>query len=251
MNKIFIGTSGFLYQHWLGNFYPMNLKEDAFLSFYAQKFNTVEINSSFYHIPRQKTIKNWLLQTPKNFIFSFKMSRFVTHFGKLDPKVASFKLFFEALKPVLNEKIKHLILIQLPSSFKLNLEKLKTFINSLPKDFLYAFEFRHQSWFCQEVYQIFKKKNIAVVLSDSPIKNNNFQNRLWPYVEVETANFFYIRFHGSKRLFASSYSNQELEFYAKLIKQKIKKNMRVFCYFNNDAEGYAIENALKLKNLLA
>lgn len=248
MPNVFIGTSGFQYWHWQKVFYPNHLKPKDYLKFYARYFLTVEINSSFYHIPHQKTIKNWLSQTSKDFVFSFKMSRFVTHFGKLDSEVKSFKLFFNALKPLTNSPIKHLILIQTPVSFKINLEKLKKFIKNLPKNFLYAFEFRHPSWFCSKLYQIFKKENFALVLSDNPLKNKT--QHLWPYVNIDTANFFYIRFHGSKILFTSSYSDKELKFYAQLIKEKLKKQMKVFCYFNNDAKGYAIENALFLKKLL-
>ncbi len=141
----------------------------------------------------------------------------------------SFSLFFEALKPLAASPPKHLVLIQTPASFKANLEKLKNFLKAIPKTFLYAFEFRHWSWFCEETYQILRKFNTAVVLADSPIKqlqsvkisqsqlksaitnsseSNQFQpiptERLWPYVNVDTASFFDIRFHGSKRLFASS-----------------------------------------------
>lgn len=258
MANFFIGTSGFLYSHWLGRFYPSNLNRQDFLNFYSQNFNTVEINASFYHIPKTKTIKTWLEKTPKNFVFSFKMSRFVTHFGKLDPKVKSFDLFFEAIEPLAKKPARHLVLIQTPSSFKANPEKLKNFLDCLPKTFLYAFEFRHPSWFCKEIYEILKKFNAAVVLSDSPIKkisnfnHQNFeQNRLWPYVNVETASFFYIRFHGSKRLFASSYTDKELKFYAKLIREKVKRGIDVYCYFNNDAEGSAIKDAKKLKEFLS
>lgn len=292
MADIFIGTSGFLYSHWIGDFYPENLKRENFLSFYAKHFQTVEINSSFYHLPRQKTVENWLKQVPKDFIFSFKMSRFVSHFGKLDPKVKSFPLFFEAIKPLAVSPTKHLVLIQTPSSFKVNAKKLKNFLKHLPQKFLYAFEFRHQSWFCKEVYEILKKHNAAVVLADSPIKrksearnpksetmtkiqnqndqnvlnfeNSNLEfvsnfdirisdlnNRLWPYVAVGTASFFYIRFHGSKQLFASSYSDEELKFYAMLIKEKIKRGMKVYCYFNNDAEGAAVSDAKRLLKFLS
>lgn len=282
MGKVYIGTSGFLYSHWIGDFYPTDLKRDDFLTFYAHHFNTVEINSSFYHIPKIKTVENWLKKAPKDFIFTFKMSRFVTHFGKLDPKTKSFNLFFESIRPLESQPAKHLVLIQTSSSFGINLKKLENFLSHLPKTFLYAFEFRNWSWFGEEIYQILKKHNAAVVLSDTPIRENpksqipnskqiqnsndqnskqksfgnwklkieNF-NRLWPYVNVETASFFYIRFHGSRRLFASSYTDKELKFYAKLIKEKLKKEINVYAYFNNDAEGAAIKDAKRLKEFLS
>jgi uncharacterized protein YecE (DUF72 family) len=243
MAKVLIGTSGFYYPHWFGNFYPQDLKKAELLSFYSQRFNTVEINSSFYHILKPKTVENWSKKVPKDFVFTFKMSRFVTHVKKLACEKESLNLFFNSLFTLKSSKTKQLVLIQLPPSLKINREKLINFIGMLPKNFLYAFEFRHQSWFADDIYKILKKFNMAVVLSDSP-------NHLWPYVNIETANFFYIRFHGSKRLFSSSYSDRELKFYAKLIKEKLKRGMNVYAYFNNDAEGRAVENAKKLKSLL-
>jgi len=259
MAEVFVGTSGFLYPHWIGDFYPADLKRENFLSFYGKHFKTVEINSSFYHIPRIKTVDNWLSQVPKNFIFTFKMSLFVTHFGKLDLKVKSFSLFFESIKSLGSKPPKHLVLIQTPASFKVNRQKLENFLSHLPAIFLYAFEFRNWSWFGEEVYQILKKHNAAIVLSDNPVRNqiaylNNDRikntQRFWPHVNINTASFFYIRFHGSRRLFASSYSDKELKFYAKLIKEKLKKNLDVYAYFNNDAGGRAVENAKRLKSLV-
>jgi len=273
MAKVFIGTSGFYYPHWIGNFYPQDLERDKFLSFYSQRFNTVEINSSFYHILKPKTVENWSKKVPENFVFSFKMSRFVTHIKKLACEKESLGLFFNSLTTFKSPKTKQLILIQLPPSLKINRERLINFIEMLPKNFLYAFEFRHQTWFDEGIYKILKKVNIAMVLSDSPMKNtkttiekparlDKFNNdrtsqvkalrfrRLWPYANVNTANFFYIRFHGSQSLFSSSYTNQELKFYVSLIKEKLKKGMNVYAYFNNDAHGWAVENAKRLKSFL-
>lgn len=243
MAKVFIGTSGFYYPHWLGNFYPKDIKRDKLLSFYSRHFKTVEINSSFYHTLKPKTVENWSKKVAKDFVFSFKMSRFITHIKKLAPEKDSLEAFFKSLKIFKNSKIKPLVLIQTPPLLKINEERLKNFINVLPNNFLYAFEFRHQSWFIEKIYKILTKFNMAVVLSDSP-------RSIWPRVNVDTTNFFYIRLHGSQRLFSSSYTDEELKFYAKLIKEKLKKNMDVYAYFNNDAEGWAVENAKTLKNFL-
>jgi uncharacterized protein YecE (DUF72 family) len=239
MAEVYIGTSGFYYPHWVGNFYPKGLDRDKFLSFYSQHFNTVEINSSFYHTLKPKTVVNWSKSVPSDFVFSFKMSRFITHIKKLIPEKDALTVFFKSLEVFKNWKTKQLVLIQTPPSLKNNEERLKNFIGMLPKNFFYAFEFRHPSWFEEKIYKILKNLNIAVVLSDSP-------NNLWPKVDVETANFFYIRFHGSQRLFSSSYNDEELKFYGQLIKKKLKKGLRVFVYFNNDAKGWAVENAKQL-----
>lgn len=284
MATVHIGTSGFYYPHWIGDFYPQNLPKNKLLSYYVKFFDTVEINSSFYHLPKEETVKNWkkissadfipLLRKPRpsmgedeagkeeaetpretppfhgqrGFIFSFKISRFISHIKRLNPDKKAVDLFFNRLKSFENTKNKHLILIQTPSNLKINSSRLMSFITFLPKTFLYAFEFRHQSWFTNEIYEILQQNNCAVVLSDSPKDEDN--TRLWPYENIDTADFFYIRFHGSQSLYSSSYTNKELKFYAKLIKEKQQNGQAVYAYFNNDAAGFAIENAKKLKNLL-
>lgn len=245
-DKVFIGTSGFYYFHWIGKFYPEDLPRNQVLTFYSQHFNTVEINSSFYHFPRKTTVQNWVNAVTENFVFSFKMHKSITYLKKLKPEMKLLDKFFSSLEPVKNKKT--LILIQLPASFKKDLQKLEIFTKLLPENFFFAFEFRHISWFENDVYEILKKRNIAIVLADSPIKKGG--STLWPKKDVETANFCYIRFHGSKSLYRSSYSKEELKTYAQLITQKVKKGLQVFAYFNNDAEGHAVENAKMLKEFL-
>jgi uncharacterized protein YecE (DUF72 family) len=120
MEKVYIGTSGFCYPHWIGNFYSKELKRDKFLSFYSGRFNTVEINSSFYHTLKPKTVKNWVKNVPKNFVFSFKMSRFITHVKRLIPDKNSSKIFFKSLGVFKKIKKKPLILIQTPPALKIN-----------------------------------------------------------------------------------------------------------------------------------
>ncbi|MDH7475949.1 MAG: DUF72 domain-containing protein [Microgenomates group bacterium] len=245
MAKIFIGTSGFFYPHWQDIFYPLGLKKEDFFSFYCRYFTTVEINSSFYRLPQTKIVENWFNRAPKNFVFSFKMSRTITHLKKLvfDSVGLSFlNNFFRVLKPLEKSANRHLILFQLPPFLKANPKKLNKIFSLLPKNFLYAFEFRHSSWFDKAIYKVLKKYNTAVVLSDNP--------GLWPKINIETANFFYLRLHGSKELFTSSYTDNELNFYAKLMKNKFKKGLDVFCYFNNDAGGAAVVNAQKLSRLV-
>lgn len=244
--NFFVGTSGFYYVHWVGSFYPEDLSRDEVLNFYSQHFNTVEINSSFYHIPRKKTVERWFSSVPGSFVFSFKLNRSLTHIRPLLPDPEKIYKFFSKFLGI--KKRKTIFLIQLPARVKPDLIKLKAFIELLPKDFLYAFEFRNKAWFSEPVYEILRKKNMAIVFSDSPLKSSG--EFLWPKVEVETADFFYLRFHGSKSLYRSSYTEEELEAYAKLIKEKLKKGMQVFAYFNNDAEGYAVENAKLLKEMV-
>ncbi len=244
--KIYIGTSGFYYTHWIGKFYPEDLRREEVLSFYSQHFNTVEINSSFYHFPRRSTIEKWKAVVSQDFVFSLKLHRSITHLKRLKPEVLLLDKFFASLEPLQGRKT--VVLVQMPAGLKFDLERLQLFLKLLPEKFLYAFEFRHQSWFREEVYELFKKENAALVFSDSPAKKDG--SRLWPRVEVETAPFFYIRLHGSKLLYRSSYERRELEEIAFLAKEKQKKSLDVFVYFNNDAEGWAIENAKRLKSIL-
>lgn len=188
MATIHIGTSGFYYSHWIGDFYPQNLPKNKLLSYYVKFFDTVEINSTFYHLPKEETVRNWKKNTPADFIFSFKISRFISHIKRLNPPKEAINIFFDRLKVFADSKIKHLILIQTPSNLKIDTIKLKNFLKLLPKNFLYAFEFRHQSLFVPEIYDLLKKYNSAVVLSDSPQKIDD--SRIWPYENIDTADFF-------------------------------------------------------------
>lgn len=154
MRKFYLGTSGFFYSHWIGGFYPKDIRKDERLSFYCQHFNTVEINSSFYHTPRTTTVSNWIKAVPADFVFSFKMSRFITHVKKIAVEEESLEKFFNGLSPLKLQKRKHLVLIQLPPQLKADKERLINFIGNLPKGFLYAFEFRHPSWLDRQIFQI-------------------------------------------------------------------------------------------------
>ena len=237
MKKLYIGTSGWAYRHWEGIFYPENLASNNKLKYFSQHFKTAEINYSFYHLPRLSTYQNWYSQTPRDFIFAVKASRFITHIKRLQGVKEAWEQFFEnALH--LKEKLGP-ILFQFPPSFRGDSKRLEIFLKILSKDYRYAVEFRHKSWCDEKVYELLKKYNVSWVIADSP---------RYPKAEVVTADFVYIRMHGSKILFASKYTDEELK---KLV-QKIKKWLKicdVYIYFNNDAYGYAIENAKELLEL--
>jgi len=239
--KIYIGTSGWQYYHWRGKFYPENLKSQDFLKFYSKHFNTVEVNTSFYHFTKESTFKKWKEEVDKNFLFAIKLHRLFTHFRKLNLKKEDKRILEETIKGYLVlEKNLGPILIQLPPSLKKDLKLLKNFISfikkiskKLNKKLLFAIEFRHKSWLDKKVYSFLKENNVAFVISDSP---------RWPTDFVKTADFVYVRFHGKPKLFASKYEEKELEEYAEKIKKLKPKNL--FVYFNNDFEGYAVENAI-------
>lgn len=247
-NRIFIGTSGWDYFHWQEKFYPPNLSSEEKLKYFSQHFKTVEVNSSFYHSPKATTYQKWYQNTPPDFLFAIKVNRTITHLKKLKGIKRIWGQFLKKAL-LLKEKLGP-FLFQFPPSFSANYENLKRvreFIKILEKNrqqyknLKFAFEFRHPSWFQRKIYQLFKKHHLALVIADSPS---------WPKTETVTANFVYLRFHGSKVLFASSCSQKELKIYALKIRGWLKKKLEIFAYFNNDAWGYALENARDLLKIL-
>ncbi len=214
-----------------------------------QHFDTVELNTSFYHLPKKEYLQRWHETAAANnekFIFAVKLYRLFTHFRKLKLKPEDqelLKIFFghvDALKNSIGP-----ICIQCPPSLKCDLTVLKQFIkdlkNALPKRKakpLIAIEFRNKTWFKPDVYKILKKENISFVISDSP---------RWPTDIVKTADWLYVRFHGKPFLFASKYSDQALREWLK--KLKALKTKKLYVYFNNDGNAHAVENALFLKKL--
>lgn len=242
MSKVFIGTSGYYQQ----DFYPREIKGSQKLEYYSRVFNSVEINSSFYHTPRPLSMSNWVNQVEENFQFSFKIFQGFTRFKEEINKEKLFKWLnlFESFK---QRREKTVMLFQFPASFAFTYQRLISLTCDLPEGFLYAFEFRHLSWFREDVYQRLKARGHSLVLSDSPIKKDG--SRVWPLYDLD-CDFAFIRFHGSKQLYVSSYSDEELKEYAQIVKKKISQGKNVYCYFNNDARGFATKNAFKLKDML-
>jgi uncharacterized protein YecE (DUF72 family) len=237
--KIYIGTSGWLYDHWRGIFYPEEVSKTRWFDYYAEHFDTVELNVSFYRLPKKETFIGWWEKSPKNFLFAVKASRFITHVKRLKDCREPWKLFISHAKG-LKEKLGP-VLFQLPPNLKVNLDRLESFLKIISKyKVRKAFEFRDESWFCDEVYSLLSKYKTALVLADSP---------RYPLVEKVTADFVYIRFHGGKILYGSNYSKKELKKWANKIKKWSKKGLDVYAYFNNDAHGYAVDNAMTLKAL--
>lgn len=242
--EIYLGTSGWLYSDWDNVFYPLNLSNHKKLSYYAKYFNSVEINSSFYHFINPKTYQKWYQETPENFGFSLKVNRSITHFKRLKNSFKNFLNFFNPSQEYLKEKLK-ILLFQFPKSFvfnKINFDNLYNFILKVRNktQIPFAFEFRHISWENKKVQNFFKKYNICFVWSDSSV---------YPKFNIITNDFLYLRFHGPKELFASCYSLKELKEVSRTVK-KDYPDFDFFIYFNNDISGYAILNAKQLKNLL-
>ncbi len=239
--KLYIGTSGWNYRDWTGVFYPEHLSSKDYLRFYSDHFNTVEINSSFYHFPKNATYRNWYSQVPEDFLFSLKVHRSITHIKRLLDIKKEWEKFFDG---VINLKEKlGVILFQFPASFRCNDENLERienfFINCAAPtgNKQFAFEFRHISWDDERIIKILKKYNAGWVIANSS---------RYPEIEKITADFVYLRMHGPEELFASEYSETQLKNLAEKIK-RWKNRKSIFVYFNNDFSGYAVKNANQLK----
>lgn len=237
----FTGCSGYHYDHWREQFYPAELSKKEWLPYYAEHFKTVEINNTFYGLPDKKKVANWHEITPGNFRFTMKGSRYITHTKKLvnDNKVKSgVKRFYEAIEPI-GGKL-GCILWQLPGNLHRNDEKLEKFCSLLSTDFKNVMEFRHESWFTEPIYDILKKHKVGYCILSAP---GGLPEGI--HTPTDTA---YVRFHGKDNWYDYHYSEKELEEWRdKLDNVSVR---RVYLYFNNDAHGYAPENAKQMKELL-
>jgi uncharacterized protein YecE (DUF72 family) len=234
---IHIGTSGWFYYHWK-NFYQ-DRPSSEWLQFYSEHFITVEVNSTYYHLPKKNSVKKWFAITPKDFVFSVKFNRQITHIKRLENTEREINNFLKSIAP-LKSKLGPLLFL-LPPSFKLNFEALKQCITRLPKKHLYTFEFRNASWHVPAVYDLLKKYNIALCISD-------LNGKLSP-IEI-TASFVYVRLHGPKIAYKGIYSLQTLKKWAERINEWETSKLNIYVYFDNDEKGFAITDAKKLIKLL-
>jgi len=238
--RCFIGTSGWYYQHWYGPFYPARLSKEKLLPYFARSFDTVELNNTFYHLPKETTVKGWYKKAPEDFVFAVKASRFITHIKRLANLGDSLQLFLKRAY-LLKEKLGP-ILYQLPPSMQKEPKRLTIFLKKLPKKRRNVIEFRHRSWLDEEIFTLLKKFNVAHCVVSMPD---------FPKVVRATADFVYIRMHGGSSLYRSNYSPAELKQCAGWIKKFLKEGLDTYVYFNNDAYGYAVKNAMALKKMLA
>jgi uncharacterized protein YecE (DUF72 family) len=234
-----IGTSGWHYADWRGLFYPEDLPKWDWLSFYARQFSTVELNASFYRLPTEGAFKSWYKATPPDFLFTLKVSRFITHIKHLLDAGEAMAAFLSRAR-LLKEKLGPL-LYQLPPGMSRNDERLESFLTILPRELKHVFEFRNESWLDESVFTILRKHNAGFCVADMP----GFTSPL-----IATTDFAYIRFHGSQSLYSSSYSDEELADWAKRIAHLARNLNSVYIYFNNDVAGYAIDNARTIRRYL-
>ena len=235
----YIGTSGWHYDHWRDRFYPEKLIKAKWLEFYASHFTTVELNNSFYRLPSEAAFTTWRDSSPANFTFAVKVSRFITHIKRLRNTEEAVDNFVTRAR-ILDGKLGPL-LYQLPPNMHRNDEVLESFLATLPRGLKHVVEFRHESWLNDKVFEILRKNCVGLCIFDMP----SFTCPL-----VTTADFAYVRFHGSTGLYSSCYSDEELADWAKKLANLAANLKAVYIYFNNDAEAFAVRNAITLRGYL-
>ncbi len=241
MKAVRVGCSGWVYPHWRERLYPKGLPQRQWLPYYAEHFDTVEINNTFYRLPKPSAVQGWLEQSPPGFIFAVKASRYLTHVKRLKTLDPYIERFYEPLGPLTESEKFGPLLWQFPANFHRNVERLSNALRALPRG-RHAFEFRHESWFTDEVYDLLRRHGAALVIGDE-------STRWVSTPHVRTADWTYIRLHHGSRGRHGNYSRREIETWARRISQW-RRNTEIHMYFNNDWEGYALRNARLLKDLL-
>ena len=238
-DRIHIGTSGWHYEHWKGVFYPVSLSSTKWLAFYGGNFKSVEINNTFYRLPGLDTFRNWSDTVPADFLFAVKASRYLTHMKKLKDSRAALEKVLECahgLGPKLGP-----LLFQMPPRWQSNVERLQTFLAEVPPGLRCAFEFRDQSWFNDQVYGALKEAGAAFCIYD-------LAGQLSPV--ITTTDFVYLRLHGPGQAYQGRYEEGMLRKWAEDLAAWAAKGKEVFCFFNNDQNGFAALNALELQKMV-
>src|SRR5882762_1085288 len=236
-SEIRIGCSGWSYPHWRKRFYPEKLPAREHFAFYAQHFNTVELNNSFYRQPTRERFDGWAGQAPPGFLFAVKGSRYVTHIKRLAVEPKSIDLVVDAARG-LDDKLGP-ILFQLQANFHLDLERLQRFVGLLPADARFTLEFRHDSWLVPAVFGLLRAHRIALCIPDHPKMPKSFEI---------TSDFTYIRMHLPPS--GLGYGERALQPWADRVIEWRRQGLDVFVYFNNDMEGHAIKDAQTLISLV-
>lgn len=246
--KILIGTSGFSYKDWLGNFYPTFCSTQDFLKFYCSRFKTVEIDSTFYRIPTVETVARWYRNSSRDFIFTAKFPRAVTHEGNISERISAARAFLSVMDN-LKEK-RGPLLMQFPYSFKPDCRMiLYELLEAMPASQQMAVELRHKGWLDDDgLMERLRKKNFALCLIDHP----------WmPRLNLRTADFLYLRFLGDRKKIESDFSyvrndrRQEMDWWKKVITSHAEAGHRVYAYFNNHYSGHAPTTAMRMSSLVS
>lgn len=241
MKPVRIGCSGWMYDDWRGRLYPLHTPKRSWLEHYAQVFDTVEVNSTFYRLARRETVAAWVAQTPPRFMFSIKASRYLTHVKRLAGIEEGIERFYEPLAPLIEADRLGPVLWQLPANFHRDIGRLAGWLALLPPG-RHTIEFRHPSWFDEQVLAALRARGVALTVGDHPQR---------PFQSYQaTADWRFVRFHYGARGRAGNYSQTELDGWARRLAQW-RRTEEVFAYFNNDWRGFAPANARSLTRKLA
>jgi uncharacterized protein YecE (DUF72 family) len=240
MARVFIGTSGWHYDSWRGQFFPADLPLKQQLRFYASQFQTTELNGVFYRTPTPQAVKTWREQTGKDFVFAWKASKFITHWKRLSDKTATSLELLESRIALLGPKAGP-ILFQLPPNFKADPIRLAAFLKMLQKRRRYSFEFRHTSWYTAKVFRLLSEHNVSLCISDHGDA---------PAPWRRTADFVYIRGHGPTGRYKGRYSAATLSAWGKRIQSWANRGCDIYAYFDNDQKSAAPADALRLRGVL-
>lgn len=238
--EAYVGTSGYQYDHWQGMLYPDDAPRDDWFGIYADTFDTVEINNTFYNLPDAGTFDQWRERAPNGFIYALKFSRFGTHMKKLSDPEQPIEAFVENARRLGD----HLgpILVQLPPNWNVNADRLHAFLEVTPDDLRWAVELRDESWLCDEVYAVLREHNAALCLHDM----------IDDHPRQVTASWVYRRYHGMRGgdKYAGTYPHQQLSADAQRLREHIDDGQDVYVYFNNDEKGHAPRDAQDLRRYL-
>ena len=240
MRPVRIGCSGWNYDDWRGRLYPEGLGKQRWLARYAEFFDTVEVNSTFYRLASRDAVARWVRDTPSDFLFAVKASRYLTHVRRLRDVGEGIGRYYERIQPLVESRKLGPVVWQLPATFRRDDAALEQLLWILPEG-RHCFEFRHESWFTPPVYELLRSADAALVIGDHP---------KWPFqARALTTDWTLVRMHHGRRGRRGNYSETELDEWARRIAQW-RRRAEVFVYFNNDWEGFAVKNALSLKRRL-
>lgn len=239
VSPIHVGCSGWVYKHWRGILYPEGLAQRLWFQRYSEEFDTVEINATFYRVPKPETFEGWRNKAPAGFRYAVKVNRFITHLKKLvgvEETLNDFVSLTRKLEPTLGP-----LLYQLPPSLKLDLERLENFLKLIPSDLGNVFEFRDKSWYIPELYALLDRYGASFCVHD--MRGSNTER-------IAVGPLAYVRFHGGQGKYWGRYSDEGLLGWTDWIMDQSRQGRAVWCYFNNDIHGHAIHDAQTLKSMV-
>lgn len=235
-----IGCSGWNYPHWRELVYPRGLPARSWLEHYATLFGTVEVNTTFYRLAKPEAVARWVEQTPPDFVFAAKASRYMTHMKRLTDLQPALERYYAAIGPLVSSGKLGPVLWQFPANFKRDEDRLASALELLPPG-RHAFEFRDRSWFTADVYALLRAYGAALAYGDHP-------ERPWQPLEL-TADWTFVRFHYGHRGRRGNYADSELQAWADRLSE-VRAQADLYAYFNNDWEGFAVRNATRLRALM-